>query len=172
MHHNYCITLTLLICIILQLTYVNSLCQKNTFLNKFISSSPSPFAIEPVSGCYSKARSCLAITKDLQWTAIPWIIYSLQFAVYSVLSREGLWLQEEAALQTHSFRDAEPKPVIRPNAKKIMEYVPSSWDKVYISSQPPQIPVYLAPALALAVSRPITLLIQFFLVFSGLPNFF
>ena len=31
---------------------------------------------------------------------------------------EGLWLQREAALQTISFRDAEPQPVFPPNAKK------------------------------------------------------
>ena len=27
-------------------------------------------------------------------------------------SGEGLWIEGEAALQTHSFRDAEPHPVI------------------------------------------------------------
>ena len=31
---------------------------------------------------------------------------------------EGLWLQGEAASQTHSFRDAEPHQVIPPNAMK------------------------------------------------------
>ena len=33
-------------------------------------------------------------------------------------SREGLWLQREAAIETHSFRDAEPQPVIPHNSKK------------------------------------------------------
>ena len=33
-------------------------------------------------------------------------------------SGEVLWLQGEAASQTHSFRDAEPQPVIPPNANK------------------------------------------------------
>ena len=33
-------------------------------------------------------------------------------------SREGLWLQGEAALQVHSFRDTDPQPVIPPNKKK------------------------------------------------------
>ena len=33
-------------------------------------------------------------------------------------SEEGLWLEGEAALQTLISRDAEPKPVIPPNAKK------------------------------------------------------
>ena len=33
-------------------------------------------------------------------------------------SRKGLWLPEEAASQPYSFRDAEPQPVISPNAKK------------------------------------------------------
>ena len=33
-------------------------------------------------------------------------------------SGEGLWLQGEAALQTHSFRNADPQPVIPPNGKK------------------------------------------------------
>ena len=33
-------------------------------------------------------------------------------------SGEGLWPQGEAALQTHSFRDAEPHPVIPQIAKK------------------------------------------------------
>ena len=31
---------------------------------------------------------------------------------------KGLWLQGKAASQTHSFRDAEPRPVIPQNAKK------------------------------------------------------
>ena len=31
---------------------------------------------------------------------------------------EGLWLQEEAALQIHSLRDAEPQPVIPQGPKK------------------------------------------------------
>ena len=33
-------------------------------------------------------------------------------------SGKGLWLQGKAAFQMHSFRDAEPQPVIPPNAKK------------------------------------------------------
>ena len=33
-------------------------------------------------------------------------------------SGEVLWLKGEAASQTHSFRDAEPQPVIPPNEKK------------------------------------------------------
>ena len=33
-------------------------------------------------------------------------------------SGEALWLQEEAALQMHSFRDAEPQPVIPQDPKK------------------------------------------------------
>ena len=33
-------------------------------------------------------------------------------------SSEGYCLQGEAALQLHSFRDAEPQHVIPPNAKK------------------------------------------------------
>ena len=42
--------------------------------------------------------------------------------MYTVLvihceSGEGLWLQGYAASQAHSFRDAEPHPVITPNAK-------------------------------------------------------
>ena len=36
-------------------------------------------------------------------------------------SGEVLWLQGEAELQTHSFRDAEPQPVIPPNANKNMK---------------------------------------------------
>ena len=34
-------------------------------------------------------------------------------------SGEGLWLQGEAAFQMHSFRDADPQPVIPQNLKKI-----------------------------------------------------
>ena len=41
-------------------------------------------------------------------------------------SGEGLWLQEEAVLQTHSFKGADPQPVIPQNPKKIMEYPQSS----------------------------------------------
>ena len=33
-------------------------------------------------------------------------------------SGEELWLQGEAALQVHSFRDSDPQPVIPPNEKK------------------------------------------------------
>ena len=32
-------------------------------------------------------------------------------------SGEGIWLQGEAASEAHSFRDAEPHPVIPENAK-------------------------------------------------------
>ena len=39
-------------------------------------------------------------------------------------SGEGLWLQGEAALQTHSLRDADPQLVIRQNKTKIMKYTP------------------------------------------------
>ena len=35
-------------------------------------------------------------------------------------SRDGLWLQGEAALQLHSFRDAQPHHVIPPNEKKYL----------------------------------------------------
>ena len=49
-------------------------------------------------------------------------------------SGEGLWLQGEATLQTHSFRDADPQPVILHNSKMIMEYLPSSWDQAWISA--------------------------------------
>ena len=59
-------------------------------------------------------------------------------------SWEGLWLQEEAALQMHSFRDADPQPVIPQNPKKIMEYPPNSWDQAYTSAWPPLTLVYLA----------------------------
>ena len=41
-------------------------------------------------------------------------------------SREGLWLQGEAAFETHSFRDAEAQPVIPQNDKKIINYLASS----------------------------------------------
>ena len=41
--------------------------------------------------------------------------------MYHFDSVKGLWLQGEAALQTHSFRDAEPQPWITPDAKKILE---------------------------------------------------
>ena len=40
-------------------------------------------------------------------------------------SGNGLWLQGEAVLHMHSFRDAEPQPVIPPNAKQ------KSWN-IYI----------------------------------------
>ena len=33
-------------------------------------------------------------------------------------SGEGIWLQGEAASEAHSFRDAEPHPVIPANANK------------------------------------------------------
>ena len=33
-------------------------------------------------------------------------------------SGEALWLQEEAALQMHSFRETEPQPVIPQDPKK------------------------------------------------------
>ena len=41
-------------------------------------------------------------------------------------SKEGLWLQGEAAFETHSFRDAEPQPVIPQHDEKIINYLPSS----------------------------------------------
>ena len=41
-------------------------------------------------------------------------------------SGEELWLQREAAFKTHSFRDAEPQPVIFLNEKKIIKCLPSS----------------------------------------------
>ena len=41
-------------------------------------------------------------------------------------SGKDLWLQEEAALQTQSFRDAEPQLVIPPKTKKIMESLPGN----------------------------------------------
>ena len=41
-------------------------------------------------------------------------------------SGEGLWLQEEAALLAHSFRDAEPHPVIPQMQRKAMAYFQSS----------------------------------------------
>ena len=51
--------------------------------------------------------------------------------VYVALKRhpesgEGLWLQGEAELQTHSFRNAgaEPEPVIQSNEKKIYSLSP------------------------------------------------
>ena len=33
-------------------------------------------------------------------------------------SGEELWLQGEATLETHSFRDADPQPVVPQNEKK------------------------------------------------------
>ena len=38
-------------------------------------------------------------------------------------SGERLWLQGEEALQMHSFRDAEPQPLISPNAKEKLRNV-------------------------------------------------
>ena len=38
--------------------------------------------------------------------------------IFTGVIREGFWLQDEVALQAHRFRDAEPQPVIPPNAKK------------------------------------------------------
>ena len=42
---------------------------------------------------------------------------------------EGLWLQGEAALQTHSFRDADPQQVIPLKENKTIEFLPSSLDQ-------------------------------------------
>ena len=39
-------------------------------------------------------------------------------------SGEGIWLQGEAASEAHSFRDAEPHPVIPANAKNKYEIFP------------------------------------------------
>ena len=55
-------------------------------------------------------------------------------------SGEALWFQEEAALQMHCFRDAEPQPVIPQDPKKIMEFLSSSSDQGYISACPPLTP--------------------------------
>ena len=45
-------------------------------------------------------------------------------------SGEGLWLQGEAVLQMHSFRDADPQPVIQQNNNnKIMQFPLCSWDQ-------------------------------------------
>ena len=44
-------------------------------------------------------------------------------------SREGLWLQGEAAFETHSYRDAEPQSVIPLNEEKILKCLPSSHTK-------------------------------------------
>ena len=48
------------------------------------------------------------------------------FGVEHCESKEGLWLQGEAAFETHSFRDAEPQPMITQNDNKIIYYLPSS----------------------------------------------
>ena len=50
----------------------------------------------------------------------------LKLGTFHCESGEGLWLQGEAALQMHSFRDADPQPVFPQNSKIIMEYPPSS----------------------------------------------
>ena len=41
-------------------------------------------------------------------------------------SKEGLWLQGEAAFETHSFRDTEPQPVNPQNDEKIINCLSSS----------------------------------------------
>ena len=48
-------------------------------------------------------------------------------------SREGLWLQGEAAFETHSFRDAESQPVIQQKDKKIINCLPSYQTRPEIS---------------------------------------
>ena len=57
---------------------------------------------------------------------------------------KGLWLQWEAASQAHSFRDAEPHPVISPKQRKIMKYFESSSDHVQKPAFPPMTSVFLA----------------------------
>ena len=57
------------------------------------------------------------------------------------------WLQEEAALQTHSFRDADPQPVISPNEKKNHGMSPKLLTpgiNISLTWLPPLTPVYLA----------------------------
>ena len=51
------------------------------------------------------------------WKNYCLCLYRGQFPIHCE-SGEGLWIQGKAALQTHSFRDAEPHQVIPQNAKK------------------------------------------------------
>ena len=59
-------------------------------------------------------------------------------------SQDELWLRGEAALQTQSFRDAEPQLGIPPKERKIMRCHPCSSDQESISAWPPLTPLYLA----------------------------
>ena len=62
-------------------------------------------------------------------------------------SGEMPWLQGEAALQTHSFRDADPQPVIPPNEKKNHGMSPQLLTpgiNISLTTSAPLTPVYLA----------------------------
>ena len=56
-----------------------------------------------------------------------------------------LWLQGEAVLQTHSFRDAEPQQVIPTNTKKMVSNVSRQLRLGITISLTPNDPLYLAP---------------------------
>ena len=49
---------------------------------------------------------------------------SIRDCAYHCEFGEGIWLQGEAASEAHSFRDAEPHPVIPENAKNNHEIFP------------------------------------------------
>ena len=80
---------------------------------------------------WSPGHLCLHCTASLHYTELNWTamnftvlycnllhctaLHSYTAALHCITthceSGEGLWLQGEAALQTHSFRDADPEPV-------------------------------------------------------------
>ena len=60
-------------------------------------------------------------------------------------SGEGRWLRWEAALQMHSFRGADPQPVIPQKEIKSTYYPPSSWNQVADH----HLPLFTQPSMAL-----------------------
>ena len=65
------------------------------------------------------------------------------FVLVSLWVWEVLWFQGEAASQTHSFRDAEPQPVIQPNANKTHENCSKQLIPGKIPACPPLTSIYI-----------------------------
>ena len=68
-----------------------------------------------------RVSESLGKSNEKKWSQI-WIFFVWKFSkITHCESGEGIWLQGEAALEAHGFRDAEPHPVILANAKNNYE---------------------------------------------------
>ena len=84
-----------------------------------------------------------SLSIDILLSHMEWCNLFLFTHIYTE-SVEGIWLQGEAVSQAHSFRDAEPHPVIPANAKNSYQIFPKQLRPCNNTSLQPLTSVYLA----------------------------